>query len=384
MAPLLIVGSGLAGITLAREFRKLDKQAPLALITSDDGAYYSKPTLTNALCYGKGTAQLVIAPREYLAAQLGAEILAHTLVGRILPDEHALETSAGRLGYRKLVLAVGAHPIRLPLQGDGVTDVLSVNNLAGYARFRERLNTAGGKVAILGAGLIGCEFANDLRSIGIETSLFDLAPQPLGRLLPPQAAAYYRVKLEANGIVFFCDTCIVRITREKQGYRLSDNHGAEYCADIVLSAVGLNPATELAQGAGLKIQRGIVVDKRLCTSDPDIFALGDCAEVSGLVLPYVMPIMQAAAPLAKILASASNGTAEVTYPAMPVVVKTPACPAVVCLPPLGVEGIWRETVNGTGVRAVFENAAGKPIGFALIGDAIREKQALAAQMPAWL
>jgi rubredoxin-NAD+ reductase len=169
--------------------------------------------------------------------------------------------------------------------------------------------------------------------------------------------------------------------REGAGYRLTDNRGATHQADLVLTAVGLKPAVDLAQAAGLAVGRGIVVDRRLGASAPDIYVLGDCAEVAGLVLPFVLPIMQAARALAKTLA---NEPTDVTYPAMPVVVKTPACPTVVCPPPAGSAGVWREEADAAGVRAVFEDAAGRALGFALLGEAVQEKQALAAAMPSWL
>lgn len=384
MKPVVILGSGLAGISVVRELRKLDAAKPVVIVTLDDGGFYSKPNLSNALAAGKGAAQLALTPREGLATQLKAEILPHTRVTRLLPAECAIETEDRRIEYEKLVLALGAQPIRLPIDGDGAAAGLAVNNLADYAVFRQRLEGRR-RVAILGAGLIGCEFANDLRSAGIEVDVFDLAPQPLGRLLPPQAAEFFRRRLEAAGVRFHFDTSIARIDRAGDGFRLTDKQDRSHHADLMLSAVGLKPETALAQAAGLQVGRGIVVDRRLSSADfPDIFALGDCAEVGGaggLVLPFVLPIMAAARALAKTLAGTPT---DVAYPAMPVVVKTPACPTAVCPPPAGAAGTWREEPGVDGVKALFEDPAGRPVGFALTGSAAAERQALGAAMPAWL
>ncbi len=383
---IVIIGSGLAGITVARELRRIERERPVVVVSADDGGFYSKPGLSNALAAGKSAAQLLLTPPAQLAAQLGVELRAHTRVERILPAEHLLQTGAGPLPYRKLVLAMGAHPIRLPLRGDGAGRVLSVNNLADYAAFRCALDGKS-RLAILGAGLIGCEFANDLLAAGaeFEVEVFDPAPQPLGRLLPPKAAAFFRERLEAAGVRFHLATGIDEVREDGGRLRLMDGragaHTATHTADLVLSAVGLSPAVELARAAGLAVGRGIRVDRTLASSDPDIHALGDCAEVEGRVLPFVVPIMQQARALAKTLAG--NPT-EVVYPAMPVVVKTPACAAVVCPPPPDVHGVWREQADAGGVRALFEDAAGTAIGFALVGGAVREKQALSAKMPAWL
>ncbi len=379
-APIVIVGSGLAGITVLRELRKLDKTIPVIVVTADDGAFYSKPSISNALASGKTAAQLAMSPAEQLSAQFNAEFRTSTFVEHILADQHALLTSKGRIEYGKLVIALGAHPIRVPMDGNAAEEVLSVNNLADYARFRERLNGAK-HVAIMGAGLIGCEFANDLAIAGIQSTVFDRSQHALGRLLPERSAAFFREKLESVGVKFHFDTTLSKIERAETSLTITDSYGGQMNVDLVLSAIGLKPAVELAQEAGLAINRGIVVNRQLATSNPDIHALGDCAEVDGLVLPFVLPIMQCARALAKILAGEE---AAVTYPAMPVAVKTPACPTVVCPPPMGSEGTWQEAVSVGGVRAVYLDAQGEMLGFVLLGEAVQEKQALLAGMKAWL
>ena len=161
--------------------------------------------------------------------------------------------------------------------------------------------------------------------------------------------------------------------------RLSD--GTTIVADAVLSAVGLRPNLDLARKAGIATRRGIVVDRYLEASTPGVFALGDCAEVEGLVLPFVMPIMQAARALAKTL---SGTRTAVSYPAMPVVVKTPAHAVVVAPPSPGGEGHWEVTVTEQGARAVYRDGQGRLLGFALTGAAVAEKQSLTKELPPWL
>ncbi len=140
----------------------------------------------------------------------------------------------------------------------------------------------------------------------------------------------------------------------------------------------MKPRVALAEAAGLAVQRGIVTDALLQTSAPGVYALGDCAEVAGHQLPYVMPIMQAARALAKTLAGTETA---VQYPAMPVVVKTPACPTVVCPPPPGVDGGWEETITAEGVRALYRDTTGALRGYALVGAATTDKQALTKEIP---
>jgi rubredoxin-NAD+ reductase len=177
-------------------------------------------------------------------------------------------------------------------------------------------------------------------------------------------------------VVWHFGTTANAVSRSGTGLRVMLASGDAIDTDVVLSAIGLRPRTQLAQRAGLKMARGIVTNRELQTSAADVYALGDCAEVEGHVLPFVMPIMQAARALAKTLAGAPT---LVIYPPMPVVVKTPAMPAVVCPPP-AVPGAWRVTEDAAGVEARYEDAGGKLLGFALVGTACARKSALAKEL----
>ena len=147
--------------------------------------------------------------------------------------------------------------------------------------------------------------------------------------------------------------------------------------DVVLSAIGLRGNNDLAQAAGLRLNRSIVVDRLLRTSDPNVYALGDCAEVDGLVLPFVMPLMQQARALAATLCGEQTA---VSYPAMPVLVKTTSYPVVVSPPPFNAQGEWEEQVLEGGVKALYKSDDAL-LGFALTGSAVSEKQALAKLLP---
>jgi rubredoxin-NAD+ reductase len=301
--------------------------------------------------------------------------LTHTEVRAIDRATRTLTLADGRqVAFSQLVLAVGARPIRLPLSGSGADAVMSVNNLEDYARFEAAI-AGKNTLAILGAGLIGCEFANDLIQSGRAVSVFDLASQPLGRLLPRQAAQFLRDRLAAAGVRFYFEDPVEAVEHTAEGFTLTTRSGAQVASDAVLSAVGLAPDLRLAAEAGLSVGRGIQVDDRLQTSDADIFALGDCAEVAGQVLPYVMPIMHGARVLAARLCGDDQ---RLAYPPMPVQVKTSLCPAVVCPPPPG--GEWVETVTENGVSARHLNTAGALDGFALVGAATSERMARVKEM----
>jgi rubredoxin-NAD+ reductase len=369
--PIVIVGSGLAGYTVAREVRKLDAQRALVLVTGDNGDFYSKPMLSNALAQNKNAGQLVNTPAATIAAQVGLSLRNGTKVLRIDRAAHRIETTDGTIGYSQLVLAIGADPIRLPLAGDAANRVRSVNDLRDYATFRSELDAAR-RVAIIGAGLIGCEFANDLAGAGFSVVVIDPMAQPLANLLPGAAGDAVRAALADAGIEWRLGTAVQAVDATAAGVRLTLNDGSTLDADVVLSAVGLRPRTQLAREAGLATERGIVVDAYGRTSDPDIVAIGDCAQYGNAVLPYVLPIMNAARGLARTLISDPT---PIAFPTMPVIVKTPACPVAVVPAPKDVPGDWATEGAGSDLKLVFSDGAQRVRGFALTGARTAERAA---------
>ena len=390
-APLVIVGTGLAGWTLAREFRKLDPNTPIVLISRDEGAFYSKPMLSNALAGGRTPASLVTTPAASAAAAIQATVLARREVVRIDTVARSVVLDDRVVPYRALVLAVGADPIRLPLQGNASDQVFSVNDLVDYGHFHAALTT-GAHVTLLGAGLIGCEFANDLAIAGYQVDVVDLAPLPLGRLVPERVGRAMQVALSAAGVGFHLGASVRSVHRD--GARLvvelvvggSTQAGSiqagmtevrRLSTDLVLSAVGLQPRTALAAAAGLTIDRGIVVDAMLRTNAPDVYALGDCAQVDGQVMPYVLPLMTGARALAKTL----TGTPTVViYPVMPVAVKTPAFPLSVVPAPQGIKGEWSFLESDGGLEGHFKDREERLRGFVLGGTATSRRAALVRAM----
>lgn len=384
MKPIVVLGSGLAGYTLVRELRKLDRDVPITLISRDSGDYYSKPMLSNALAQNKSAESLVITAAAEMARQLGITLLQHTEVSDIHREHKELQTSAGVIEYGRLVLALGADPIRLPLQGDAPDAVVSVNDLADYAKFRSLLQSAK-HIAIIGGGLIGCEFANDLAGAktgeGYVVTVIDPTAYPLSSLMPEQAGKQLLAPWAKLGITWQFGAAVQAVDHAATGYALTLTDGTTLAADLVLSAVGLRPRIELARNAGLAVNRGIVVDAQLRSSDSDIYALGDCAEIDGRVLPYVLPIMHAARALARVL---TGEDARVEFPAMPVVVKTPAHPVAVLPVARDASGEWRILANGheikSGMKLGFFDAKDQLRGFALTGDYAVERSSMTKQL----
>ena len=379
-APVVIVGTGLAGYNLAREFRKLDSETPLLLITADDGRSYSKPMLSTGFGKNKEADGLSMATPEAMATQLKAQVRTHTRISGIDPGHKQLWIGEEAVPYRDLILAWGAQTVRVPVEGDAQDAIYPINDLEDYARFRA---AAAGKrrVLILGAGLIGCEFANDLIAGGYEVDLVAPCEQVMPTLLHPAAAAAVQAGLEGLGARFHLGPVLTRLQRTDSGLEAHLSDGSVVPCDVVVSAIGLRPRIDMAAAAGIKVNRGVEVDRQLKTSHTNIYAWGDCAEVDGLNLLYVMPLMSCARALAQTLAG--NPTA-VSYGAMPITVKTPVCPLVVSPVPRGCEGVWTVEGQGGDIKALCRDAEGKLLGYALTGEAVREKLALNKELPALL
>lgn len=384
--PIIIIGAGLAGWTTARELRKLDKTTPVLLITADSGDFYAKPSLSNAFAQKRGPAQLLTTPAACMAESQNVTLRAGTRVTAIDTAAQIVRTGAGDFSYAQLVLATGAQPIRVPMAGDAASAVLSVNSWQDFSVFHERLNGAKAATAaatkkhvvIMGAGLIGCEFANDLISSGFDVTVVDPSASPIAALLPADLSEQLREALASQGVSWHFGTTVQGVDHQAGidgALNVQLANGQSMAADVVLSAIGLRADLSLAQAAGLACARGVVVDARLQTSVANVYALGDGAQyANGRMLPYVMPIMHAGKALAATLAGQST---PVKFPLMPVAIKTPALPLVVAPAAPGTAGQWAQSEPGVWL---FTDAAQVVKGFALSGPHTSRRAELAKQV----
>lgn len=362
--PVVIIGSGHAGYQLASALRSQSPDLSITLFTADDGSVYSKPALSNALALGKSSADLVRESALSWERRLNIRVYAHTRIERIDRLHKRLYTTIGEYTYGRLVLATGATPIIVPVEGEQ-SALFSVNDLADYKNFRSRL-TDKKHVTILGDGLIGCEFANDLAAHGISVTVVGLGEWPMSRLIPQPLGAALQQALSNIGVEWKLANSIRSVEANNDRYQLSLQDGQCIETDLVLSAVGLRPNIALAQSAGLITGRGVQTDLNHRSSDPSIYALGDCAEVDGDWAPYINPINQA---IPSLVNSLLGKPTPATLKATPVIVKTPILPLSI-LPSVG-EGDWRIEQHGQELAAGFYDTTGALRGFALLGATLQ-------------
>lgn len=364
---VVVVGSGLAGWGVLRELRKLAPEARLTLVTQEDGHFYSKPALSTALAKGKTAETLVTSSIDKMKAQLNLDARIGREAESLNAGDKTLCTTGGPIAYDKLVLASGAVPFRPHIEGDAAHRPVSINQLDHYADFREKL-ADGARVLIMGSGLVGTEFANDLVTSGYKPVVVDMLHHPLGQLVPETVGAKVKDALAVKGVEWHLGRMVkaVNYTPDRKGFVATLDDGSEIEAQTVLSAVGLRPNILLAQEAGLDVDMGIKVNKYGQTSDPDIYAIGDCAQYPHGLSAYVTPIMAAAR---GVVPSLLGTPTAMRFPPLSVQVKTTLFPINLLPPPRGSEGTWQTIEDGAdGGKYAFVDPAGIVRGYVLTQD----------------
>jgi len=372
---VVVVGSGLAGFGVLRELRRLSPDARLVLVTLEDGHFYSKPALSTALAKGKTSETLVTTPAEKMIANLKLDARIGREAEAIDRASNALLTTGGPIQYDALVLATGAQPVRPAIAGDAAHRAISVNQLDHYDRFRKEL-PEGARVLIMGSGLVGTEFANDLATNGYQPIVVDMLDLPLAQLVPPAIGAKVRDTLQEHGVEWHLGRKVEAIDyrHTERGYVAKLDDGSSIEADLVLSAVGLRPNVGLAQEAGLEIGRGIKVNEFGQTGDPRIFAIGDCAEYQAGLAAYVTPIMAAARGIAP---TALGNPTEIRFPPLAVQVKTTVFPINLLPPKAAATGEWHQLeCDETGDKHVFVDEHKRVQGYVLTQGKCEERMAM--------
>ena len=322
-AGVVIVGAGRAGWQMAQALRERDADVPITLVAACDASVYDKPLLSVAFARGLALSALVKEPAASAAQRLNVRLLPRTHAVSVSAQADTLRTTRGSLRYRHLVLAHGAEPREVaPLPA---ALCWRINHLDAYLRFRARLGepnpAAPQRVLIAGAGLVGCELANDLALAGHPVTLLDIHALPLGSLLGETASNELLEAWRGLPLRFFGGVQIAGVGKTGSVCSVHTDDGQRFDAEHVIAATGLQTPGRLAHSAGLAWNNGIAVDAvTLRTNVPNIHALGDCISIDGQALRFIEPIGRQA----KLIASHVTGSAGLPYSSRrpPVRVKT--------------------------------------------------------------
>jgi 3-phenylpropionate/trans-cinnamate dioxygenase ferredoxin reductase subunit len=267
---MVIVGGGMAGARAIVSLRANGFQGPITLVSEETLLPYDRPPLSKAMLVEEQEPQPVLLLDEGMIASLKAAVLRGVKAVGIDRKAKALVLADGRaISYDKLLIATGAKPRRLSIEGGELAYTLRDFADGDHLRNRLRQSTS---AAIIGGGFIGLEVASSARKLGLEVTLVEAQPRILMRGVPEEIAKVVHARHVAAGVTMQVGTALKAV--ETDGVRLADDRKVK--AEIVVAGIGAAPEVSLAQAAGLTIENGIACDASLQTSDPDIYASGDC------------------------------------------------------------------------------------------------------------
>ncbi len=295
---VVVIGAGPAGARCAERLAR--GGADVTLLGEEPGLPYDRVALSKFLAGDLQQADLITHREEHLA-ELGIKHLHSALAVAIDRQARRITLGDGRaLEYDTAVLAIGSDPFRLPLPGAELPGVLmyrTLSDVLGMLRAAE----AGGRAIVIGGGLLGLEAAVGLAKRGMKAMVLHGVSRLMERQLDDEAAARLRAHLERTGIITVLEAKTVSIDGVDRVEAVSLADGTRIPTDLVVMAVGIRPRVALAREAGLTVARGIVVDSSMRTSDPSIFAVGECAEVEGACCGLVAPAFAQAEIAARVL-----------------------------------------------------------------------------------
>lgn len=319
---IVIIGASFASRQLVKNIRKFNADIPITLIASDSIDEYNKPDLSHVISQAQNADDLTKQTAQDFAQQYQLAIHPYTQITDINTDEKRIQSMQGEQWYYdKLILATGAKTYCPPISGHEL--MLTLNSQQEYRAYETQIHHAK-RVLILGAGLIGTELAMDFSRAGKEVILADISGQLLSSLIPSDLSGRLQSSLTEIGVRLMLKSPLQSLTQTDNGILATFNQHHQLTVDCVIAATGLTPNIELAYLAGLHTDRGIIVNEYLQSSDKDIYALGDCAQINGSLLPFLQPIQLSAMHLAKSLVGENN--APLNLPPMIIRVKTPLMP----------------------------------------------------------
>jgi 3-phenylpropionate/trans-cinnamate dioxygenase ferredoxin reductase component len=280
-ARIVIVGAGEAGARAAIDLRARGHVGPLTLVGAEVHAPYERPPLSKAVIVGAAPPSLPSIADAVALADHGVERLAGVSVVDIDRAARTATLSDGRtLAYDVLVLATGARPRKLALPG--AEAAITLRNYEDSLALRANF-APGRKIAIVGGGFIGLELAASATALGCAVTIVEAAPRILMRVVPRRIADIVAARHWQAGVEIMTDVGIAHMEQADGGTIVSLVDGRVIAADCVVAGIGAIPETSLAAAAGLQIDNGVAVDSQLRSSDPNIYAIGDCASFPHLL-----------------------------------------------------------------------------------------------------
>ncbi|WP_243755286.1 NAD(P)/FAD-dependent oxidoreductase [Thiomicrorhabdus sp. 6S3-12] len=375
----MIIGSGYAGWQVAESVRRELPDAVITLITADDGVVYPKPSLSMALRQERSAEDLKEYSAQQKATELEMGVKTLTRVMSVNEKRKKVITTKGNFHYDKLIIATGAKALKPEVAGTVGHEMVTLNDLPSYRKFRKSI-TEIDHITIIGGGLIGTEMAEDLAEAGMSVTMMVREEQLMPGMLPEKIAKDLADKLTAKGVEIRFGQMVSEMNGASGSYELKLDSGEQLNTGMVLSAIGIAPNIGLAKKLNLEINRGIKINDYCQTSNPDVYALGDCAESEAGVQAFLEPIRRQATAIAAHL----KGDKDLPFHAVSPLIKTKTSTLSIMLSlPLGTndqEGWETETDIGENHKLVYKDNEDHLLGFALSGDLVNQANTLYKQI----
>ncbi|MGB7230706.1 MAG: nitrite reductase large subunit NirB [Candidatus Acidiferrum sp.] len=314
MEKLVVVGNGMAGIGCLEQILKYPRKFEITVFGDETHLNYNRILLSSVLAGEKSADEIVLNSLEWYERN-GIEL---RLGVRIVDVDAAHKTIVGDDGsvtpFDKLLLATGSNPLIPPMDGISKTDVYVFRNLDDTRALLECSRT-GAKAAVIGGGLLGLEAARGLQLQGCDVTVVHLMDRLMERQLDLTGGGYLKAKMECLGVRVLLNRNTKAILGEEKATGLQFEDGTKLDADFVVIAAGIRPNVELGRKAGLTVKRGIVVNDQMETSNPDIFAVGECVEHNGVCYGLVAPLLEQGKVLAATITENSSRGYEGTVAA---------------------------------------------------------------------
>lgn len=365
---LVVIGNGMAGVRAVEEIlSRAPGRFAITVFGAEPHGGYNRILLSPVLAGEKDVADIITHDRAWYDAH-GIELIAGEAVVAIDRARREVRGAYGTVrSYDALLLATGSDPVILPVPGADLPGVLGFRALSDVETMRAACRP-GGQAVVIGGGLLGLEAAHGLSRNGMNVTVLHLMPHLMERQLDPEAARVLADTLRARGISVIIEarTRAVLGTDHVRGVALED--GREIRADLVVMAVGIRPSIALARDAGLACGRGLRVDDTMCTSDPAIFALGECVEHRNEICGLLPPIWD----MARVVADQIAGAGTMRYVASPVAVRLKVSGIDTFSAGAFVGDATTETITyrdrACGVYKRLVLRAGRLVGVVLLGD----------------
>ncbi|MFC2008414.1 NAD(P)/FAD-dependent oxidoreductase [Chloroflexota bacterium] len=283
----LIIGNSAGGIGAAEAIRDVDKVGSITIVSDESYPAYSRPLISEYLAERCSMQRILFRQPDFYQKNNIRAILGEK-VAELNADKHAIKLDDGRtMTWEKLLLATGGSAIVPQIKGVGFKGVFTFTTLDDAKAIDQFLNEYGEKVraVVIGGGLIGVSATEALVKRGVEVTIVEMKEQILNTILDEEASALEETTLEESGVKVITSHTVGEVTSHLPGEAtgVTLDNGRPIPCEMVIVAIGVQPRTELVADTGIKIDRGIVVDRRMATSSSDVYACGDVAEAYDFV-----------------------------------------------------------------------------------------------------